>query len=443
MLKKLIIFILTLESRLVLKKYHPTIIAVTGSVGKTSTKDAIYAVLAATGNHVRKSEKSFNSKIGLPLTVLGVLNAWKNPFGWLSNIICGLELIFFKSDYPKIIILEVGADHPGDIENKAKWLKPDIAVITKIGDVPVHVEFFKSPAEVLKEKISLAKGVKTGGTIVLYADDEKLTGLKFEGRKIMTYGMVEGASVRGSLPIILYKEENGFKKPIGMTFKLDHGGNSVPISLSLVLGAQYIYPVLAAVAVGLVQGVTLVQIIKSISDYKPPCGRMNIIGGLNDSIIIDDSYNSSPTALAAALSTLAEIAMPAGRQEGAKRKIAVLGDMMELGSYSAEEHKKAGTLVAKSLDVVRGDLLITVGQRAKGIKEGAMAAGMSESSVISFDDSFEASEKVKGIIKAGDVILVKGSQSPRMERITKALMADSSRAPELLVRQEKEWLDKK
>jgi UDP-N-acetylmuramoyl-tripeptide--D-alanyl-D-alanine ligase len=433
--KKIVISILTIESRLVLKKYHPTIIAVTGSVGKTSTKDAIYAVLTAMDNHVRKSDKSFNSKIGLPLTILGVSNAWKNPLGWLSNIICGLELIFFKSDYPKIIILEVGADHPGDIENKVKWLKPDIAVITKIGDVPVHVEFFKSPAEVLKEKIFLAKGVKAGGIIVLYADDGKLAGLKFEGRKIMTYGIVESAGVRGSLPIVLYKEENGFKKPIGLTFKLDHGGNSVPIMLPGIIGKSHIYPILAAAAVGLVQGVTLAQIIKSIGDYKPPCGRMNIIDGRNDSTIIDDSYNSSPTALAAALLTLVEI-------EGVKRKIAVLGDMMELGSYSAEEHKKAGALVAEYLDVVRGDLLITVGQRAKGIKEGAMVAGMSESSIISFDDSFEAAEKVKVMIKAGDVILVKGSQSPRMERVTKALMADPSRAPELLVRQEKEWLER-
>lgn len=434
--KKSIIYILTIESKLVLKKYKPTIIAVTGSVGKTSTKDAIYAVLAATGNHVRKSEKSFNSKIGLPLTVLGVSNAWKNPLVWFSNIICGLELIFFKSDYPKIIILEIGADHPGDIENKVKWLKPDIAVITKVGDVPVHVEFFKSPAEVLKEKISLAKGVKAGGTIVLYADDEKLAGLKFEGRKIMTYGMAESASVRGSLPTILYKEENGFKKPIGMTFKLDHGGNSVPIMLPGIIGKSHIYPILAAVAVGLARGITLSQIIESIKNYEPPHGRMNIIDGRDDSIIIDDSYNSSPTALTVALSTLAEI-------EGAKRKIAILGDMMELGSYSAPEHHKAGELVVKSLDAIRSDILITVGQRAKGIKEGAMAAHMSKSSIISFDDSIEAAEKVKSMIKAGDVILVKGSQSPRMERVTKAIMADPSRATELLVRQEKEWLEKK
>ena len=433
MLKKLIIYILTLESKLVLKKYKPTIIAVTGSVGKTSTKDAIYAVLAATGNHVRKSEKSFNSMIGLPLTVLGVSNAWKDLLGWLSNMICGLELIFFKSDYPKIIILEIGADHPGDIENKVKWIKPDIAVITKVGDVPVHVEFFKSPAEVLKEKISLAKGVKDGGSVVLYADDEKLVGLKFEGRKIMTYGMAENASVRGSLPIILYKEENGFKKPIGMTFKLDYGGNSVPIMLPGIIGKSHIYPILAATAVGLARGLTLVKIVQGLPLYKSPPGRMNIIDGINDSTVIDDSYNSSPAALAVALVALAEV-------EGAKNKIAIIGDMMELGQYSAEEHHKAGALVAKSLDSSRGDMLITVGQRAKGIREGAVAAGFNPFSVLSFDSSAEAAEKVKDIIKAGDVVLVKGSQSTRMERITKAIMADPSLAAELLVRQEKEWL---
>ena len=117
--------------------------------------------------------------------------------------------------------------------------------------------------------------------------------------------------------------------------------------------------------------------------------------------------------------------------------------MMELGPYSADEHHKAGVAVAKVLDSGRGDLLVTVGQRAKGIREGAIESGMSEASILSFDDSTQASEKLKGVVQADDVILVKGSQSPRMERVTKAIMADPSRAPELLVRQEREWLEKK
>lgn len=427
---------MTLESKLVIKKYKPFIIAVTGSVGKTSAKDAIYAVLATTGKHIRKSEKSFNSEIGTPLTILGVRNAWQDPLGWFSNMMHGLEMIFFKVEYPSILVLEVGADHPGDIERLVKWLRPDIAVITKIGDVPVHVEFFDSPEAVRKEKLFLAQGVKEGGTVILYADDDKLCDLKFDNRKTMSYGMAAEASVKGSLPVILYKEENGSRKPDGISFKLEYAGNSVPILLEKVLGIQHVYPILAAVAVGIVQGVTLDQAADSVKSYKAPRGRMNIIDGLKGSTIIDDSYNSSPTALAVALAAFAEI-------EGADRKIAILGDMMELGQYSADEHKKAGVFVAKSLDQARGDFLVTVGQRAKGIREGALSAGMSESSIVSFDSSNDAAGKLKDMLKTGDIILVKGSQSPRMERVTKALMADPSHAALLLVRQEKEWLEKK
>jgi len=441
-LKKILISILNLESRLVLRKYKPFIIAVTGSVGKTSTKDAIYEILKYpkeclhrnphTVPFIRKSEKSFNSEIGVPLTILGVANAWKNPIGWLSNVMYGLELLFTKNEYPNILVLEVGADHPGDIEHLTKWLKPDIAVITKVGDVPVHVEFFGSPQAVLREKLFLAQGVKKGGTVILYADDRKLRDLKFEGRDVTTYGTVEGADVRGSAPAILYKDG----RPSGISFKLEYKGASATLTLFGVLGVQHVYPILAATSVGLVQGVTLAHAIQGlISNFKPPRGRMNIIDGLNGSTIIDDSYNSSPTALEVALGALAEV-------KGAKRKIAVLGDMMELGSYSDDEHQKAGRLAAKSLDPARGDLLVTVGQRAKGIGNSALEAGMKDSSVIFFDDSVTAADKVKTMIKAGDVILVKGSQSPRMERIVKAIMADPSRAPDLLVRQEKEWLER-
>ena len=431
--------------------------------------------LAAAGKHVRKSDKSFNSEIGVPLTILGVGNAWHDPLGWLSNIMRGLELIFMKADYPSILVLEVGADHPGDIEQLIKWLHPDVAVMTKIGDVPVHVEFFGSPEAVRKEKLFLAKGVKAGGTVILYADDEKMKGEKFDGRKVMSYGINEKSLVKGSLPVITYKDreikmldvrglklekmeienptsniqhlasyhtdgssqELYSKKPTGISFKLEYAGNTVPVTLTGVLGIQHVYPILAAVAVGLDRGLPLAQIIQGLPlDFKPPRGRMNIIDGVNDSTIIDDTYNSSPTALASALLTLGEV-------HGASRKIAVLGDMMELGSYSADEHHKAGAAVAKILDSSRGDILATVGQRAKGMREGALAAGMSEASIVSFDDSMQAADKLKDMVQVGDLILVKGSQSPRMERIVKSLMADPSRAPDLLVRQEREWLDKR
>jgi UDP-N-acetylmuramoyl-tripeptide--D-alanyl-D-alanine ligase len=166
--KKIVTFIIEAQARAILKKYRPTIIAVTGSVGKTSTKDAIYTVLERTG-FVRKSDKSFNSEIGVPLTILGVPNGWSNPFIWLQNITHGLELIFLKSDYPKTLIIEVGADHPGDIKRVASWLRPDIAVITTVSKIPVHVEFFPSRKALLDEKLALARAVKSEGTLILPA----------------------------------------------------------------------------------------------------------------------------------------------------------------------------------------------------------------------------------------------------------------------------------
>jgi UDP-N-acetylmuramoyl-tripeptide--D-alanyl-D-alanine ligase len=136
--KNIITAILTLEARAVLWRYKPKVIAVTGSVGKTTTKDAIFAVLSP-HVHVRKSQKSFNSEIGVPLTILGLESGWRDPLVWLSNIVQGFLLVIIKSDYPSWLVLEVGADRPGDIKNIARWLRPDIAVITAIPEIPVHV----------------------------------------------------------------------------------------------------------------------------------------------------------------------------------------------------------------------------------------------------------------------------------------------------------------
>src|SRR5690554_4531015 len=131
--KNIISRILIWESKMVLKKYKPAIIAVTKTIGKTSTKDSIFTVLSSS-EYVRKSEKSFNSEIGVPLTILGCPNGWSDPFVWLRNILEGFELILLNSNYPKCLVLEVGADHPGDIQRIASWLKTDVVVITKIGD---------------------------------------------------------------------------------------------------------------------------------------------------------------------------------------------------------------------------------------------------------------------------------------------------------------------
>jgi len=423
--KKIIVRIITLEARIVLRKYKPKIVAVTGNVGKTSTKDAIYSVLSK-AYYARKSEKSFNSEIGIPLTILGIGNAWNNPLLWMKNIFEGLLLILFKNHYPKWLVLEVGADRPGDIEKVTKWLKPDVAVITRIGDVPVHLEFFASQAQMVKEKSYLAEAVKQDGVLVLSDDEKHVLPMKERSKaRILVYGFSENAQVRATNEHIIYDAEGA---PSSINFKVDYGSSSLPVNIKDTAGFQHIYSILAALAVGVSEDINMVSATEWVGDHETPPGRMKIIKGIKESTILDDSYNSSPLALSAALDSLSKI-------EARGRKIAVLGDMMELGRHSTEEHKKAGEHVAEVCDI-----LFTVGQRAKGIADGAHAKKMKKKDIYMFNDSLKAGKKLQNIIEEGDVILIKGSQSVRMERAVEEIMAHPELKHKLLVRQEREWL---
>src|SRR3990167_5367608 len=203
--RQTIIHILRIESRLVLWKYKPKIIAITGSVGKTSTKDAMYAIISGI-SHVRKSEKSYNSEIGLPLTILGVPNAWNNLFLWSKNILKGLWLFLAPHKYPKWLVLEVGVGKSGDMRRTASWLKTDAVVITTIGDTPAHIEFFNSRRHLIEEKSGLIKTLKKDGVLALNADDESVLALGEKTKnRVMTFGFGEKAEVRGSQLSISYK----------------------------------------------------------------------------------------------------------------------------------------------------------------------------------------------------------------------------------------------
>lgn len=425
--KKSIVFLLTLEARLVLRKYKPHIIAVTGSVGKTSTKDAIYAVVAEHA-YARKSEKSFNSEIGIPLTILGCPNAWKNPLQWIQNLFDGLILILFTTRYPEWLVLEVGADRPGDIRSLASWLAVDVAVITRLPEVPVHVEYFASPEAVVEEKASLINALVQGGTLVLYGDDVRVRALGYRAphARVLSFGFDEGVEVRGMKPHIVY--ESGVEKwPLGMQMDVMVRGTSIPVSVFGTLGNHALMPALAAVAVGEALSNPLPVIAQSIQKYQPPIGRMHLIAGKKNSLVIDDTYNSSPAATTAALETLKTIKMKG-------RKIAVLADMLELGRLSVEEHRKIGAVAAKA-----ADLLLTVGFRARDIAQGALDAGMSEDAIFQYEDATRAAQELARALETGDAVLVKGSQSMRMEQVSKELMQDPERASELLVRQDEEW----
>src|ERR1035437_7931431 len=308
-IKHIVVHILLAESRAVIRKYKPTIIGVTGSVGKTSTKDAIYTLLAP-HTHVRKSEKSFNSEIGVPLTILGCENGWNSPTLWLKNIFWGLELICTKKEYPKCLILEIGADHPGDIKSLTSWLKPDIAVITAVSKIPVHVEFFSSPKEVLNEKLELARAVKSTGKLVLPAEDADILAVRNETPELgkipcVTFAIDSSADVSISDYAISYSSTDA--TPTGMSFKINSEGNSIPTRIDGVLGKQPLYSMVAALATARAYGISISSLISTIPTHKAPVGRMNIIPGLNSSTLIDDTYNASPDAVLEALTVLENV----------------------------------------------------------------------------------------------------------------------------------------
>lgn len=424
--KKIIAFLLRIEAKLVLRRYKPKIIAVTGTVGKTSTKDAIVVILSA-DFRVRKSEKSYNSELGVPLTILGAKTAWNNFFQWTLILFKGIKLLTAKYDYPQWLVLEMGVDRPKDMKKLISYAKPDIGVITALGEVPVHVEYFKNPEEVAKEKGRLVKTINQDGYAILNADDKLSLSLREKTKaKILTFGFSEEADLTASNYRIVYKKEGERDIPEGITFKVDYKGNIIPVRLPDVFGKQIVYAALAAMAVGVAMGMNLIETAESLSRYKSPPGRLKLIEGIKNTFILDDSYNSSPIAVEAASEVLSEIP--------AKRKIAVLGDMLELGKFTIDEHKKIGRSLKKLVNYI-----FTVGPRAKFIAEEARTAGFNPKNIFEFSTSDEAKMEVQKKIKEGDLILIKGSQSMRMEKITKEIMAHPENKEELLVRQEHEW----
>jgi UDP-N-acetylmuramoyl-tripeptide--D-alanyl-D-alanine ligase len=407
-------------------RYKPKIIAITGSVGKTSTKDAIFTVLSKF-KVVRKSDKSYNSEIGIPLTILGVPNGWNSPFVWIENILKGFLLIIWKREYPEWLVLEVGAGKPNDIKDVTKWLKPDMVIITRFPNKPVHVEFFGSVDKIIEEKSALAFALKKNGTLILNHDDEAVYSLHEKAkRRTISYGENENATYHVTYPAYAYESSNGNSLPAGINFKLEYNGNTFPVILPHVIGMHYIGSAIVAIAVAHEIGCDLLTSIDAISVYKTPPGRLSLIEGINGSILIDDTYNSSPVAVSAALKVLKDLK--------AKRKIAVLGDMLELGKLTEEAHREVGE-EAGSIS----DILVTVGPRSKFTADAARDKGFKEANIKSFNTSTEASEYLKNTVSKGDLVLLKGSQGIRLEKATEALMAHPERASKLLCRQDKEW----
>ena len=429
--RQIIVIILRSEARLILRRYRPKIVAITGSVGKTSAKEAVALALRAVTS-VRSSPKSYNSEIGVPLAILGAPNAWRQPIGWIKNILHGLWLIMFRTAYPDWLRLEIGADRVGDIKSLGRWLHPDIAVLTSLPDVPAHIEFFPSLDALFKEKGLLLEAVKSNGTIIINEDDGQIqmlvdkliTRRKLEKRKIIRFGWDQSADVRAANEQL---SQNGTGRPNGLTCKVDYAGHTIPLRLANLYGVHQLYAIMAAIATGVVAGMPLLAVTQALENYEPPPGRGKLLEGIKGTWILDDSYNASPAAMAAALETLKNFPATGHR-------VAVLGDMLELGAYAIEAHRETGKTAAKICD-----FLITVGVRAKFIADGAKENGFDPKKLLHFDEATEAGPALEQFLTPKDVVLVKGSQAMRLEKVVEEIMLRPELKTSLLARQEPEW----
>ncbi|OIO50551.1 MAG: hypothetical protein AUJ11_02670 [Parcubacteria group bacterium CG1_02_44_65] len=426
-MKRILQYILRIFSKIILRKYKPEIVAITGSVGKTSAKEAIYQVLGKYFR-VRSNKRNYNNEIGVPLTILGIEGGGGSFLLWAKVFLKAIRIIISGRDYPEILVLEMGVDRPGDMAYLTGFVPVDAAVITAIGEFPTHLEFFPEKDELIGEKSILAKSVVKEGLVVLNYDDISVRmmadGLP-EGIKTITYGFGEGASIQISNYNFYLSDLD--KGDYGATFKLEYEGSIVPFRVEKMIGKQQVFAVAAAAGVGMGFGLNLVEISNAFKKMFNLPGRTNLIKGIKKSWVIDDTYNASPLATIAALGILEEIYLTADKP--AARKIAVLGDMLELGKDMEVAHRQVGQKAAGV-----ASLIFTVGGRARFIADEAIKSGFNKENVFEFDEPSAAALKLQEELKPEDIVLIKGSRSIHMEKAVKEIMAEPGKADELLVK---------
>jgi UDP-N-acetylmuramoyl-tripeptide--D-alanyl-D-alanine ligase len=396
---------------------HPDIrlVVVAGSVGKTSTKRAIGEVLHQqfrirlhTGNH--------NTEIAAPLAILGIdfPSSIRNPLLWLNVFAAARKRIREPADVD-VIIQEIGGDHPGDVERFGTYLKPDIAVVTAV--TPEHMEHFKTIDAVAKEELSVGNYSKL---VLINRDDIDGKYASFdENANLSTYGTTTQAEYR--VTMVDSSLHDGMQIEIGAVDWTGVAQKKVQL-----LGEHSARSIAAAVAVGIKLGVQSAQILEGVAHIRPVPGRMNSLRGMNGTTVIDDTYNSSPAAARAALSTLYQF-------DSEPQRIAVLGSMNELDDVSMYEHQVLGELCNPDLL----DWVVVVGSEAE--KYLAPAARARGCQVKVCRDAIEAGEFTRSVTEEGAVILVKGSETGiYLEEAVKLLC--NMTEDHLLVRQTPAWL---
>lgn len=417
MLKRTITKIFERQASKLLAKSQPKIVVVAGSVGKTSTKMAIVSVLR---EHFRVvyNEGTYNTELPVPLTLLRLKlpNSLFNPLSWLVLFMKSQNFIKRGADYD-VAVLELGTDTPGDMAKFASYIQPDITVITAIA--PEHMENFKTLEAVAKEELLIT--LKSKVAIVNRDDTELIYDHLNKAATILSYGLTKDCDFQFLKD--KFSLEYGYD---GRFFGEGFGELSAQLR---VVGEHNIKPAVAAVAVATQLQMPHDKIAKGIEAIEPVPGRMNLLAGAERSIILDDSYNSSPLSVKAALKTLYNMQ--------ASGRIAILGSMNELGETSEASHREVG----QHCDPKQLDWVVTVGEEAE--RYLAPAAKDAGCKVESFDSPYEAGAFVRGKLAPGMVVLVKGSQNRIFtEEATKLLLADSN-DEKLLVRQSPKWLQAK
>ncbi len=354
--------------------YQIPVIGVTGSVGKTSTKDILASVIAQKYDTL-KTEGNYNNHIGVPLTVL-------------------------RLKEHEAAVVEMGMNHLGEISKLTNIAKPTISVITNVGTA--HIGLLGSRENILKAKLEILEGMDKNGLVVINNDNDMLHKWYLENKEnfnIITYGIENESNIMAK-NIVTDEEGSNFTVEINnkeYEFQIKIGGN------------HFILNALCAICVGLKSDITMEEIIRGIKEFKLTKKRMEILRGINGSNIINDCYNAGYDSMKAAIEYLMEL-------KGSK-KIAVLGDILELGNFAEEIHRKVGEEVYKN----NPDILVTVGELSKFISAKAVELGYDEDRMFSCETKEEAIKILKDIIKENDYILVKASNSMKFDEIVEAI----------------------
>lgn len=422
-IKKLFAQLLGILARWVLRSRRPIVVGITGSVGKSSAKEATALVLASNFK-IFSSPGNYNNEFGLPLAVIGVPSPGRSPWGWLMVIVRAIALALHWREYPEVLVLEMGIDHPGDMDYLLSIARPDVGVLTHVSES--HLAQFSGLDQIAKEKGKLLAAVPENGTAIVNADNERA--LHEAGRtkaKVLSYGLAPSASLSAD-NIRLLQEAGRIE---GLSFKLNYGGKSIPVRLPGIIGRHHISAVLAASAVGIALKLNLVEIAAALAQFETLPGRMRLLDGDANIRIIDDTYNASRASTEAALATLRELIAP--------RKVVILGDMLEIGPTSDEVHRSLRDAVISSGATV----FVGVGQHMRFLADALRGTNFPEKNIVHFPDPVTALERLHTVIRPDDLVLVKGSQGLRMELIVEALIGEpgieESRAR--LCRQSEAW----